>query len=126
MSKIRRTNQGGSVVTFIIAGVILALVLVGGIYALNKHGEQVRKDQAIAAADKERADKEAASNVDNSEASSSSDSSVSDNSDESVSTAQNLPATGSELSISALVGMFLLTVATASYASSRRSLARSL
>ena len=53
MNEIRRTNQGGSIVTFIIVGVILAFALVGSVYYLRQHGEQVRKDQAIAAADKQ-------------------------------------------------------------------------
>ena len=124
MSKIRRTNQGGSIVTFIITGVILTFVLVGAIYALNKHGEQVRKDEAIATAEQQRANE--SENVDDSESKSSSDSAVDDNSDKTVTSAEVLPTTGSELSISALVGMFLLTAATVNYVSSRRYLVRSL
>lgn len=128
MSEIRRTDQGGSIVTFIIVGVILALGLVGGIYALNKHGEQVRKDQAIAAADKQKAANEAAKSesTNNSEVVTSGDDKAAESSNATVKNAQNLPTTGAELSISGLVGAFLLTVSATGYVSSRRNLIRSL
>ena len=127
MSEIRRTDQGGSIVTFIIVSVILALGLVGGIYALNKHGEQVRKDQAIAAADEKKAASEAAKSesTKNSEVVTGGDDKASEGSS-AVGNAQNLPATGAELSISGLVGTFLLTASTTGYVSSRRNLMRSL
>lgn len=127
MGEIRRTDQGGSIVTFIIVGVILAFVLVGGVSYLRQRGEQVRKDQAIATADQEKAAKDAArasQNTDNSGANSSSTEKVTDNSSGNSNSTQNLPVTGSELSINGLVASFLLTFATVNYLSSRRSLVR--
>ncbi len=34
-----RTNEGGSVVSFIVIGVVLAAIVVGGIYIVQKRGE---------------------------------------------------------------------------------------
>lgn len=127
MSEIRRTNQGGSIVTFIIVGVILAVVLVGGVSYLRQRGEQVRKDQAIAAADQEKAAKDAArqsQNANNSESKGSSTGTVDDNSSGNSNSVKNLPVTGPEATIGALVAPFLLTFASVSYVSSRRSLVR--
>lgn len=124
MSKIRRTNQGGSIVTFVIIGVVLAALLIGSVYYLKQRGDQVRKDQAIAAADQQKADEDRAK----SEAADKSDTNgtVTDDTDKNVTNAQNLPATGSEMSISGLVGIFLMSTMTTSYISSRRKLARYL
>jgi LPXTG-motif cell wall-anchored protein len=51
MISLRRTNQGGSVLTFIIVAVVLALGVIGTAYFVKQHGEQVRKEQAVAQAD---------------------------------------------------------------------------
>ena len=40
-----RTNQGGSVLTFVIVGVVLAAMVVGGVYLLRQRGEQARGSQ---------------------------------------------------------------------------------
>lgn len=63
----RATNQGGSLAGFIIVGVLLALVLVGGLYGLNRYnaekaGEEVateeqagtEKNETDAAGDRQR------------------------------------------------------------------------
>src|SRR5680860_391496 len=52
---VRRTNQGGSIATFIVIGVILASGLVGSIYLLNQRVSQVREQQTIAADKKKQA-----------------------------------------------------------------------
>jgi len=124
MSKIRRADQGGSIVTFVIVGVVLAALLIGSVYYLKQRGDQVRKDQAIATADKLRADEDKAK----SEAADKSNTSgaVTDDTDKNVAAAKNLPATGAEMSVSSLVGIFLMSTMTTSYISSRRKLARSL
>jgi hypothetical protein len=112
----RRTNQGGSIVTFIIVGLVLTLLLAGAAYYVNQRGEQARKDQAIANSDEKINDEEVA--VDDSsdnEAVIHGDTTV-DESDEN----QNLPETGMEIAFSELVGAFLLTASTTSYANSRR------
>ena len=41
----RRTNQGGSLAGFIIIGVLLTLVLVGGLYGLNRYNAQRAADE---------------------------------------------------------------------------------
>lgn len=55
MISLRRTNQGGSVHTFLIVAVILTIVLIGAARYVQQRGAQVRRDQAIAAADKQGA-----------------------------------------------------------------------
>ena len=128
MSAIRRTDQGGSIVTFIIVGVILAVGLIGTVYILKKHGEQVRKDQAIAAANQQKTSNPPieSGNTKNSGAVSSNDGKAANSSTVTTNASQNLPTTGFELPISGLVGSCLLTVAITSYSSSRRSLIRRL
>ena len=44
----RRTNQGGSLAGFIIIGVLLTLVLVGGLYGLNRYNAQRAADETAA------------------------------------------------------------------------------
>jgi cytoskeletal protein RodZ len=131
MSITRRTYQGGSVVTFIIVGVILAAGLIGTVYFLKQHGDQVRKDQAIAASDKQKkATEEAVKSEDANKSTttgSSSSTTTSTSSEETSTTAtgtsQDLPTTGSNLAIGELVGVFLLATTMTSYVVSRRNLA---
>jgi len=132
MSILRRTDQGGSVVTFIIVGVILAAGLIGTAFFLKQHGDQVRKDQAIAASDQQ---KKATEEAVKSEDTKKSDEKAAD-SDNNVTVAipseaesnstTDLPTTGPELAVGELVSIFLLTVASAGYMSSRRNLTHSL
>ncbi len=56
----KRTDQGGSVQTFIIVAVILTIVLIGAARYVQQHGVQVRRDQAIALANKQAADNQTA------------------------------------------------------------------
>lgn len=131
MGTIRRTNQGGSVKTFIIIGVILAVGLIGTVYILKQRGDQVRKDQAIATYEQQKADEESAARSENA-----SESAVVNSGDvvipgDSVdgadsSTAQEMPATGPKLMIGELIGTYLLAMVTVSYILSRRSLTRYL
>src|SRR5680860_547541 len=113
MRAIQRTNQGGSVATFIIVGVILAAGLVGTIYFLKKHGEQTRRDEAIAIYDQQQADKKSveAENKEKADVVSSDDSKASDIPSEVTEASNSLPATGFELAIGQLVGVCLLTIA---------------
>jgi len=48
MNKIRRTNQGGSIVFFIIVGVILAIILVAAVFIVKNRGNQARHDATVA------------------------------------------------------------------------------
>ena len=128
MRAIQRTNQGGSVATFIIVGVILAAGLVGTIYFLKKHGEQTRRDEAIAIYDQQQADEKSAEaeNKEKVDVANSDENKASDIPSETTEALNSLPATGSELVISQLMGICLLVVATTGYVSSRRNLTRSL
>ena len=127
MRIIRQTNQGGSATAFIIVGIILAIGLIGIIYFVKQRGEVVRKEQAIAAYDKQQAaEKAATEDANKSEASSTGDTEESNNMSESPSSAQGLPTTGPELIVGELLGAGLMAVAIAGYLSSRRNLTRSL
>ena len=128
MRAIQRTNLGGSVATFIIVGVILAAGLVGTIYFLKKHGEQTRRDEAIAIYDQQQADEKSAEaeNKEKVDVANSDENKASDIPSETAEALNSLPATGSELVISQLMGICLLVVATTGYVSSRRNLTRSL
>ena len=128
MIAIQRTNQGGSVATFIVVGVILVFGLIGTVYFLKQHGEQVRKEQAIAAYDKQQAEKKSAEtkSEENSNTVSSNDSKTSNSSSDTTRTSQDLPTTGLELAVGELIGVFLLTMTIASYILSRRNLTHPL
>ena len=116
MSRIKRVYQGGSMTTFIIVGVIIAVGLIGTIYFVRQHGEQVRKEQVIATVDKqEKVDKTVVKEEDNAT-----------NSDDKTSTSSELPVTGSELSIVNMFSICLLTMTLTSYVLSRRYLKYSL
>ena len=125
MSKVRRTNQGGSVVGIVIIGVILASLLVGSIYYLNIHGDQVRKEQAIAAAEKQAQEAEKSKQVVSVDQSGTVNGATDATSD-SGSTPSILPVTGPELSVSGLAGAYLMTYAVVGYFASRRQLVRYL
>ena len=124
MSKIRRTDQGGSVVGIVIIGVILTLAFIGSIYFINKRGDQIRKDQAIAAADKQAAEAEKSKTVVSSNQSKAT--AATDSSTAASTIPEALPVTGPEIPVSTLVGVYLLTFASVGYLSSRRQLARYL
>lgn len=124
MNAIRRTDQGGSVATFIIIGVILALGLIGTVYVLKQHGEQVRKEQAIADSERQQDNKKETTkseDTDKSDAVNSDEIKPPDTSTEATDTSEKLPTTGPELAIGELVGIYLLTIMTTSYMLSRRN-----
>ena len=109
---IRRTNQGGSVAQFVIVGIILAVVLIGAVYYLNQHSQQVRKDQQVAnqsnTSQKPTVTK------------------TKKNTTKKTSKNNNLPATGPEMNASQIFGVYLLTFVIVGYIMSRRKLALSL
>lgn len=55
----RETYSGGSIVSFIVVGVVLAAVLAGGIYFLTQRSEQARRDTAIAQVEENQDDENA-------------------------------------------------------------------
>jgi len=124
----RRTNQGGSIVAFIVIGAILFVVLIGSVYALNKHSEQVRKDQTIAANEKQQTEKNAdkSNNSSNSSTAKLSNNKTSTNSSEATSNSKKLPASGTELSAIKLISIYLLASITTAYIISLRKTKHSL
>ena len=126
MSGIRRANQGGSIVTFVVVGFILASVLIGGVYLLTQRSEQARREEAIAAANKQAADNAKKSTTSSSKSTSSNTSKVSDSSSDKTSTSTALPTTGPELTVVGIAGVYFLTVTIVGYSLSRRNLMRYL
>jgi hypothetical protein len=119
----RRTNQGGSVASFVVIGVILVVGLVSAVYFLNQRGQQARKDQTIAAS-KNQATKP---NVTNPTVPATNKTTPSPSGNSTTkSKASNLPATGIELSIVEFASVFSLTASIVAYVLSRRMLEHSL
>ena len=121
MNKIQKTNQSGSII-FMIIGIILTVSLIITVIILRQHSQQARKDQAIAANDRQKSDnskksEEAASKVSAIE---------NDNQLQSVNNSQDLPVTGPSMSFGKLVGLYLLTMFFVGYIMSRRNIIRSL
>lgn len=126
MKIIRRSDQGGSTIMFVVVGVVLVLGLIGTFYILKLHGQQVRKEQAIATYDKQQADKKT-KDTDRSKVVNTDDRGIpSTGSFESSSSSQELPVTGPSQTVNELIGIYLLTVAVVSYVLSRRELMRYL
>ena len=128
----QRTNQGGSVATFVLVGIILVAILIGSIYLVNIRGQQARKSQEIASSETQKVTSSIGTTTDNSQNSSSetekaeSTSSTEVNTSTKTTPSENLPQTGIEPSLSQLCGVFLLTVFSAAYILSRKNLDRSL
>lgn len=122
---IRLTNQGGSVATFIIIGIILVSGLVGTTYFLNQRGQQVRKDQEIAASNEEQNNKKPIKS-DGADKTKADTSKTSVNMPGKSSDSQDLPDTGIELSIVELTGTYSLVVVFVAYMLSRRKSTYSL
>jgi LPXTG-motif cell wall-anchored protein len=141
MISLKRTNQGGSILTFIIIAVVLAVGVIGTAYFVKQHGEQVRKEQSIAQADalaKQEAVKSSGSATPATSESKSRSAietpastpaptvatptpSVSTSNDQAA-----LPTTGPESDAVQLLAIGLLVASSAAYVSSRRVLDRSL
>lgn len=120
-----RSRQRGSTMTFVIIGIILTAGLIGTVFVLRQHGEQVRKEQAIATYDKEQADKKSAEDAKKA-AVAKTDATKSTDNGALVNAAEELPATGPRNVIIEVLSLSLLTISIMSYLLSRRDLARSL
>ncbi len=137
MISLKRANQGGAVQTFFIVGLMLVIVTIGLARFVEQHGAQVRRDQAIALAEKQAKTDQAASNSSSTAAGSnsansgevtapSSDSSTS-TSTANVTSSSALPTTGpSDMTIVNIVLSGVLSAVTVAYFASRRMLSRSL
>ncbi|MEI6228613.1 MAG: hypothetical protein WCP11_01155 [Candidatus Saccharibacteria bacterium] len=135
MGKIRRTNQGGSIVLFMVVGIILALALATMVYILVQRGEQARRDQAIAIVDKQTADEKSKTeaesktkSADTSAPEKSNDKSVNYPGFEvaTVAVGEDLPVTGPEMILSELIGAGALSFSISGYLLSVRRQYRSL
>ncbi len=119
---VRRTNQGGSVAIFIVVSVILIAGLVGGVYLLNQRGIQARKNQSIASNKNESNTEKSSTNTES--AKTSNTETATNNKTVNVPTTatqpEDLPATGVELSINEIFGIYLLVAAAVSYLMSRK------
>jgi cytoskeletal protein RodZ len=121
-----RTNQGGSVLSFIIIGVVLAALLIGGARILRQQAVQPIVDQPQKASDKPATDAKPQKASEDSDKHSSSSNTQADTSkkDDSVSSSpvatQTLPETGAVSAIGTLIVLGSLSGLVASYMRSRR------
>jgi len=141
MISLKRTNQGGSILTFIVIAVVLAFGVIGTAYFVKQHGEQVRKEQAIAQADALAKQEAAKSSGTATPATSENKSgSAADTSTPAPTVATPtpapstltssdqaaLPTTGPESDAVQLLAIGLLVASSAAYVSSRRAINHSL
>lgn len=143
----KRTNQGGSVRMFLIVAVILAIVTIGTASYVQKHGEQARRNQAIAQANKQaitdkaatdtastNADKSTTSGNDATQTATSSTSGTTEMAQTSTVTSADaarqqssvLPTTGADMSVVRILMVGLLAGFIVAYISSRREQTRPL
>jgi cytoskeletal protein RodZ len=124
---VRRTNQGGSVASFVIIGVILVAGLLSAIYFVNQRGQQARKDQAISATStKKQATNTTTTTKTPTTTSKTSVVAPTTSNSQTQTQTSNLPATGAELSTGTLMSVFLLSTSITGYVISRRRLEHSL
>ncbi len=122
----QRTNQGGSVISFVVIGVVLILMLIGTVYLMNQRSQQVRNDQAIATKNKQQTEKES-TNSDKNDKSTTAQANENKDTSSTVNSAgtdlsQNIPASGSDLSVSELFGVYILAMMTTAYLISVRKI----
>jgi uncharacterized membrane protein len=133
MGIIRRTKQGGSVLAFVIIGVILAAGLAGAIYWVKQRGEQAREYQTNIAYEQQQSDEKPTKTDDirksepvtsggSNKSSESTTTTIGADKTETANTQSALPATGPENVIIESLGACLLAMATTSYVMSRRNL----
>ncbi len=121
----KRTDQGGSVGSFILVGVIVAALLFGIIYYLRERGEAIRKEQEMVQYEKDQADEKAQKAKDDAKTT------VSTNTAEGVTyvgtvTSKDLPKTGPNNPIIETVGIFMFVTFLTAYFGSKRELSRYL
>lgn len=118
MKQKRRFDQGGSIVTFLIVGIILVAGLVGAVYYVNQRGEQARTDSEIASNDDQ------SSQGDNQQPESDNNEAVVVEEGDFVGDqpVAGLPETGIDLNIYDFLGIFAITFSVTGYLSSKRCL----
>lgn len=136
-------GENGSLAGFIIVGVLLALVLVGGIYGLNRYNAQKTSEETAASQDDKKtttkkdtsnttdktakiddSNKSAPGSSDKTQSNTPKDNSTSTNSSSSNQTAQSsaLPHTGPSDVMTTMVTVALLAFAAAHFVQARRAL----
>lgn len=117
----RRTSQGGSVFTFVIATVSLVVIFISAVYIVNQRGQQVRREQAKVASNKSKKNTTTPEPNTKKEADSATNSqSTSGTNQTPNSTNTNLPVTGSDFDIQNYLSIYLLTFALTAFVVSRR------
>jgi cytoskeletal protein RodZ len=122
---VRRTNQGGSVASFVVIGVILVAGLLSAVYFVNQRGQQARKEQSISATSTKKPISTTQTTT-NTTTSKNSVATPTKPSNQVQSQSSKLPATGVETSIVSLISVFLLSTSVVGYMTSRRILKHSL
>lgn len=114
-----RLRQNGSVINFVLVGVVLVAALVTTVYLVNRRADYVREQQPIVVEEDDKpvipeevANEEADVTVENQEAG--------------VAGTNDLPDTGISLTLGEITAIAFLTWAVASYVLSRHSLVHSL
>ncbi len=121
MSKLQRTYKGGSIVNFVIIGVILSVLLIGGVYLIKQRGEQVRKEQAIADYEDQKKSEQKADNESEESKETETDEVTDDEStDGSTKESTELPQTGAGNNLAKSVALFLMTFMSVSIVGSFR------
>jgi LPXTG-motif cell wall-anchored protein len=131
MKSSRREKQQGSMFNFVIIGFILVACLVGLIYVVSDLGEQARREQAIAEAQKQAEEQYNGGNDttvvnDEESVSTSGESADMTSTGDAIANADALPQTGIETSIGSLIAIYALAAAGTGYLISRRKLAHAL
>lgn len=135
-----RIKWGGSLVSYIVVGIILVLIVSGVAYGVQSRGNQVREDKASSIASKQSKTATADQNASKNESKATTTtvtkptSSVptpattvkTDTTGSTVATTSDLPQTGIEFSLTKYLGLGVLVAVVVSYVSSRRNLVRSL
>ena len=130
MKNFNRSNQDGSAVVFALVGAAMVVGLITLVYMVKIRGNQVRKEQAIAAYEQQKSKETEAdskpvdTNKSGNDAKAPNKSSTSDNSSVNIPTGGRLPDTGPGLEIIQLVGVGLLPMVISAFVSSRRHLVR--
>lgn len=125
----RRTNQGGSIASFIIVGIILAVATAILVYVVVQRGRQARIDQATTIAVQQAKDTKAAEKAASTDAAANSSSAGTSTVNETSSTAtvsNDLPHTGPHFEVGEMVGLAFLTMVSVSFVMSHRAVSRSL
>lgn len=125
--KIRSRNQGGSIASFAAVSVLLAIVLIGGLYVVQRYATNQATSSEVATdsqSDDENNTSDGPSGDDSTtttDTSGNNDNTTTDGSDNSETTTSELPKTGpADVALKALA-VSLLVFASVAYAQSRRA-----